>query len=239
MSPLRIFVGYDSRGVQAYRVCVRSLHRTARAELEIRPLVLAHLQAEGHYTRPHRQDCRGNLWDEISGAPMSTEFALSRFLVPRLAARRGWALFCDNDFLFRADVQQLFALADDRYAVMVVKHNHVPANVVKMGATAQTRYARKNWSSLMLFNCAHKAHDGLAALVNSKPGRDLHAFCWLKDEEIGELPAAWNWLAGQQPLETEPLAVHFTDGTPDLCGYENVTFSTEWRAHCWQSDRAA
>jgi hypothetical protein len=239
MSALRVFVGYDFRATQAYRVCVRSLLAHASVPVDVQPLVLPHLQACGYYRRPMRCDVRGNLWDDISGAPMSTEFAISRFLVPKLADFRGWAAFCDADFLYRADVAALFAFADDRYAVRVVKHNHVPAASVKMGAVAQTRYQRKNWSSLMLFNCAHPAHAGLHGLVNAWPGRDLHAFKWLDDELIGELPETWNWLPGISAAHQDPCAVHFTDGTPDLCGYETAAYADEWWSHTATEDLAA
>src|SRR5690606_28435707 len=111
-------------------------------------------------------------------------------------AENQWALFCDFvDMMFLADPSELFSLADDRYAVMVVKHNHVPTEKKKMDNQAQTVYQRKNWSSVILWNIAHPANARLTIdMVNTLPGRDLHRFCWLEDDEIGELPAAWNHL---------------------------------------------
>jgi len=219
---LKVFVGFDGRELAAYQVCVESLRRHASVPLEIRPLILEHLRWQGLYQRAHEvRD--GVLWDVISDAPMSTEFALTRFLVPALADWKGWALFCDCDFLFRGDVAQLFALADPAYAVQVVQHNHRPAEGVKMDGKPQLAYERKNWSSLMLWNCAHPHHAGQQDRVNRWRGLMLHQFQWLRDEQIGALPEEWNW------LERRIHAVHFTRGTPDMPGYEAAEFSQEWR----------
>lgn len=222
MQPLRIFIGFDGRELDAYQVAEASLRKHASAALEIQPLVLEQLRWKGVYTRPHsmRDD---RIFDEISGAPMATEFALTRFLVPVLAGFKGWALFCDCDFLFRSDVAELFALADESKAVMVVKHDYRPQEAVKMDGQVQTTYPRKNWSSLVLWNCAHYAHAGQQDRVNRWKGLQLHGFDWLKDVDIGSLPGAWNW------LEMEPKAVHFTRGTPDMLGYGKVAFADEWR----------
>lgn len=139
-------------------------------------------------------DARGQLYDLPSNAPCSTEFAISRFLVPILC-QQGWALFVDCDVVFLGDVAELFALADPSKAVMVVKHAPLVEVGTKMDGQAQVGYTRKNWSSVMLFNCDHPANRRLSlADVNERPGRDLHALYWLHDEEIGALPAAWNWL---------------------------------------------
>ena len=227
---LKVFVGYDRREVPAYQVCVASLVKRSRIQLDVTPLVEPHLRALGIYTRLH-EERDGQLWDVISDAPMSTEFALTRFLVPHLAGYGGWALFCDCDFLWRADVAELLALADPRYAVMCVQHDHRPVEERKMDRQAQTHYARKNWSSLVLWNCCHKANRALTpALVNTAKGRDLHAFAWLDDEQIGGLPETFNWLEGWSSHDIEPAAVHYTRGCPDMPGYEDAAYADEWRA---------
>ena len=228
---LRVFVGYDPRESLAYQVCVASMLAQSSIELEVMPLVQAHLRALGLYRRP--EAVRGKQsWDLISRAPVSTEFALTRFLVPKLAGYGGWALFCDGDFLWRDDVASLLDLADPERAVLLVKHDHRPSETVKMDGRLQTPYARKNWSSLMLFNCAHRAHRiGLTdAAINGWPGLDLHAFRWLKDSAIGALPEAWNWLVGSSDRTIAPKAVHFTRGTPDMPGHETAAYADEWRA---------
>jgi hypothetical protein len=225
----KVFVGTDDRFGAAYQVCVRSLCERSRAAVDVQPLMFEHLRGLGLYTRPTAR-VDGYLWDAISGAAMSTKFAIARFFVPRLQDQ-GWALFCDSDFLFRAPVDDLFALADPKYAVMVVKHDHRPEETSKMDSQPQQAYPRKNWSSLILWNCEHVRNRMLhERLLNQRPGRDLHAFCWLDDELIGELPAAWNWLDGISPPVDDVKAVHYTRGTPDLDGYANAAFAGEWYA---------
>lgn len=212
----RIFIGYDPREEQAYNVAVGSIRsRTPAYSLHIRSLNLEHLKSIGLLTRPieHRD---GKLWCPISEAPMATEFAISRFCVPFMA--KGWALFCDSDVLCMGDIANLFALADPKYAVMVVKHNYQPKETVKMDGQVQTKYSRKNWSSVMLFNCDHPSNKKLTSeALNTWPGRDLHAFKWLDDSEIGELPDVWNYLVGanHSPIEQAKL-IHFTAGGPFL-----------------------
>ena len=229
---LKVFVGWEPREIPGYQVTVRSLleHTRYGHNVEVQPLVEPHLRALGHYRRRHeRRD--GRLWDSVSQAPMATEFALTRFLVPALCQHRGWAVFCDCDFLWRADVCELLEYADPRHAVCVVKHDHRPPEQSKMDGQIQTVYPRKNWSSLMLINCAHPAHGQLTTFaVNAALGRMLHAFAWLRDSEIGALPEAWNWLEGWSAPDIEPKAVHYTRGTPDMAGYEHAPYAEEWRA---------
>ncbi|WP_326535352.1 glycosyltransferase [Pseudorhodoferax sp.] len=225
---VQVFVGFDSREAVAYEVCVQSLRERSARRLPVTPLLEPHLRATGLYRRVHeRRD--GRLWDRLSGAPMSTEFALTRFLVPQLA-EADWALYCDCDFLWRADPAALFALADPRFAVMVVPHEQHVRETVKMDGQLQLAYRRKNWSSLMLWNCRHPAHAPLAEALHRWPGRQLHGFDWLADELIGMLPEAWNWLEGYSAPGIDARAVHFTRGTPDLPGYEEVPYAAEWHA---------
>lgn len=230
MTPYRsIWIGYDPREAEAFAVARHSARKASILPMPIHGLLLDDLRAKGLYTRPTSRR-NGRLWDDISEAPMATEFAITRFLVPHLAGS-GWALFMDCDMLVRKDLLRLFKLADPTKAVMVVKHDHQPPEGVKMDGQAQTRYARKNWSSVMLFNVDHPANRALTIdLVNTVPGRDLHRFCWLKDDEIGELAAEWNWLVGHSDPAVDPSIVHFTDGIPSMPGYEDCAFADDWRA---------
>lgn len=210
----KVFIGHDSREQKAYRVAVRSLLRQTSMPLEIVPLDVERLAHSGLLRRA--VDRRGQMYDLPSNAPASTEFAISRFLTPILG-QTGWALFVDCDVLFLADVAELFSLADQTKAVMVVKHQNGHIAGVKMDGQAQVLYPRKNWSSVMLFNCDHPANWRLSLQdVNERPGRDLHAFYWLANEEIGELPGAWNWLVGIQEMPEQPKLAHYTLGTPDM-----------------------
>lgn len=241
----KIFIGYDGREAEAYAVCKHSLDRHVRAagpaaSLHIRSsaIELSDVREAGLYWRP-TSEREGRLWDDISGAPMSTEFAISRFLVPHMARHEGWALFIDCDMLFMTDPRELFALADKRYAVMCVQHDYKPTNSIKMDGQAQLsetdarasgRYTRKLWSSVMLFNCGHAANARLDVdLINTVPGRDLHRFCWLEDDQIGALPEAWNYIPGHSPEDMAPKLIHWTEGGPWFKGYTNVPFAKEWR----------
>lgn len=239
-----IWIGRDPREESAYLVATRSARRcTGTKTIPTAGIVLDRMRALGLYDRPTER--RGaQLWDTISNAPMATEFAITRFLTLTLAGRSGWALFTDCDVMFRRDPNELFALADDRYAVMCVKHTHMPddptmvgildgitPNVTKMDGQVQTFYARKNWSSVMLWNLGHRANRKLTVeMVNTLPGRDLHRFCWLEDSEIGALPREWNHLVGVDPPRPDAAIVHHTLGTPDLPGYETSEYADEWRA---------
>lgn len=225
---MRVFIGYDARERLAWQVCAASLLAHASSPVAVEPIGRTALAAAGHYTR-EQADRNGIAWDVVSDAPCSTDFSIARFWVPVLGGRTGWALFCDGDFMFRGDVRELFALADSRYAVMVVPHQHAPTEATKMDGQPQTVYARKNWSSLVMWNLAHAGATRLNHYkLNTLPGRDLHRFCWLRDDEIGYLPEAWNWLDGHSDASIDPAAVHFTRGTPDMPGWEFTRYAGEW-----------
>lgn len=229
---MRVFVGYDRREDVPYAVTVASLLRHASVPVRVEPIVEANLRGMGIYSRRH-ETRDGQLFDVVSDAPMATQFAITRFAVPFMADRQGWALFCDGDFLFRADVAELLEQADPKYAVMLVKHRHDPAETRKMDDQQQTRYACKNWSSLVLWNCAHPAHDRLMShdVLNLAPGRWLHAFQWLFDTEIGDIDPAWNHLVGVNRPDPSAKAAHFTLGTPDMLGNADMEFGAEWQEY--------
>lgn len=229
---LTVFIGYDAREDEAYEVCRASLLKYARQPLHIVKLDCAPLKHAGWYRRDWYQEGKDRI-DCGDGRPFSTDFAFTRFMVPALNLYQGWALFCDSDFLFTADIGKLFALADDRYAVMCVKHDHDPSETVKMDGISQGKYHRKNWSSLVLWNCGHPANAYLTGyMVNQQPGRFLHGFNWISTEKIGVLPKQWNWLAGVDdwPLASMPAGIHFTLGIPTMPGCENTPYADLWRA---------
>ncbi len=235
-----IWIGYDPRESTAFAIAYHSI-RKFDIYTKISGVVLSELRKQGLYWRETRQringDGRPELIDVPSIAPdydgrISTEHANARFLTPFLA-KTGWALFCDCDVMFMESPEELFRLADPSKAIMVVHHDYTPAETVKMDGQSQTRYARKNQSSVMLINCDHKAHRKLTLeAINSLPGRDLHRFCWLEDQDIGELPPEWNYLVGvsKLPEGVKPKLVHFTRGLPDMAGYENQEYADEWNA---------
>lgn len=227
-----LWVGFDKREAAAFAVAKHSAGRRCTQPLPIFALEINTLRERSLYTRPTARRFVGGasvLWDVISDAPMSTEFALTRFLTPILARFSGWALFMDSDVLVRSNLARLFEAADRTKAVQVVKHGLLGPAGAKMDGQVQTSYRRKNWSSVMLFNCEHPSNARLTLeFVNSAKGLDLHQFCWLEDDEIGDLAPEWNWLVGHSPPVVDPAIVHFTDGFPLMPGYENQPYADEW-----------
>ncbi len=237
MRPWSIWIGFDPREAAAFAVARHSIRQFDRS-IPIRGVVLSDVIKKRLYNRKtlYKDQFKrdnghaANYWDVISNAPMSTEFAISRFLVPHLAST-GLALFMDCDVLVRSHIARLFEIAEagDK-AVWCVKHNHVPDVSTKMDGQFQAAYPRKNWSSVMLFDCDHAANKSLTLkMINTVPGRDLHAFCWLKDEDIGELDPEWNYLVEETKINTQPKIVHFTNGWPGLPDYQDVPYADEWR----------
>ena len=202
IKPLKIFVGYDSREDIAYEVCKQSILQTASVPVEIIPLKLDKLRSQNWYWREE---------DKLG----STEFTFSRFMVPFLTDYSGWALFIDCDFVFKEDIAELFSLANDKYAVMCAHHDYTPRPGEKMDGQAQLPYPRKNWSSLMMFNCSHPDIKKLSVKnINAKNAKWLHRFEWTSDECVGEIPATFNWLEGWYNDNINPKAIHYTRGGP-------------------------
>lgn len=211
----KIFIGFDTREVAAYTACVNSLLDNSNTNCDIIPLKLNVLRELGIYKRDI---------DSLS----STEFSFTRFLIPYLCNYNGWAVFCDCDFIFLEDIGKLYELREEKYAVMCAQHNYTPTNVIKMDGKAQHLYPRKNWSSLVLWNCSHPSNKLITPeLVNTQSGQFLHRFSWLEDSEIGSIPIEWNWLVGwyKEPENGTPKALHFTEGGPWFENYKNCEYS--------------
>jgi hypothetical protein len=211
---IKVFIGYDSAERVASSVLAHSINMHATQPVAIAPVMLT--QLGGIFERPRN--------------PMeSTEFSFSRFLVPYLAGFEGWALFMDCDMLMRDDVAALWALRDERYAVQVVKHVHVPKEDVKFLGHTQTKYEKKNWSSVMLMNCGN-CRALTPEYVNGASGLELHQFKWLGDDRlIGELPARWNHLVGYDAPDPAAALAHFTIGGPWFAEFAQCEFADEWR----------
>lgn len=207
-----VFIGFDSREVVAYHVLSHSLLARSSEPLAISPIGNGVLPAAA--------------WWRSEGPHDSTEFSNARFMVPYLMGYKGWALFADCDMVCLADVAELWAQRDERYSVMCVKHDHKPTEKRKFLGAEQTRYRYKNWSSLMLLNCAHPDTQRLTPeYVNAAPGLDLHGFDWTQGEAIGSISGLWNVLVCpdlQHPEQVDRFKVkllHYTLGGP-WHGYE-------------------
>ena len=217
---MNIYIGYDSREDLAYQVCSHSIKSKSKSS-HIYPLKLNDLKEKGLYTRDE---------DKLG----STEFTFSRFLVPILNDYKGWALFCDCDILFLNSIEELFSQVDDRYAVMCVQHDYNPKGSTKMDGRLQSIYPRKNWSSLVLWNCGHPSNKKITLeLVNDSntTGKYLHRFSWLEDGEIGEIGHEWNWLVGwyEEPKDGAPKAIHYTEGGPWFPEYRFCDYHDVWK----------
>lgn len=233
--PLPVYIGFDGSQELASQVCEFSLRRRSSIPLIVRHLMVDAVKDAGAYDRPFHTE-NGQRIDDRDGKPFSTDFSFSRFLIPALQLYQGWALFCDGDFLWLEDVKELLGWANPAYAVMCVHHKHNPtlAEIAarKMDGREQTKYFRKNWSSLVLWNCAHPANRGITAnVVNHQPGQWLHAFEWLDNNLIGSLPHRWNWLSGinEQPKRERIAAVHYTLGGPWFERCQDVPYAQTWR----------
>ena len=211
---MRVFIGFDSAEEVAFGVLSHSIHARSSQPVSIAPVKLGQL---------------GGVFDRLANALQSTEFSFSRFLTPYLAGYEGWAVFMDCDMVMLEDIARLWELRDERFAVQVVKHVHVPKEDVKFLGHAQTKYEKKNWSSVMLMNCA-RCKALTPEYVNTATGLELHQFKWLGDDElIGALPARWNHLVGYDPPDPGAALAHFTIGGPWFEEFADCEFADEWR----------
>lgn len=160
---------------------------------------------------------------------------------------KGWALFCDSDMIFLSDIKKLWELKDESKAVMVYKHQHlVRGEQIKMDGRQQLGYHRKNWSSFIMFNCGHESNKSLTPeRVNTASGSDLHAFFWLKDDEIGELPNGYNYISGVSPMlpperGNRPYVVHYSMGGPWFAECQDCPYAQFWmdEYESWQREGA-
>lgn len=249
--PFTIFIGYDSREAVCSYVASHSIKKRTRAKLDIKYLNHRDLRKAHIFSRPwiiHGES--GETTDLIDGKTFSTEFSHTRFLVPHLMGYTGWALFMDADMIFLSDIKKLMAMADDKYAVMCVKHHYNrelhPHDRMKMDSRSQRLYTRKNWSSFVLWNCGHPENKAITPeKVNFMHGGDLHAFGWLKDESIGPLPYSYNYISGVSPKlppdsNNIPSVMHYSDGGPWFEECIDVPFGQEWidEYEGWQREGA-
>jgi hypothetical protein len=213
---LRIHIGYDPREAVALYTLAHSIQRRSSIPVAISPLVQSQLR--DLYWRPR-------------GPTESTEFSMTRFLVPALSGYQGWSIFMDCDMLCRVDIAGLAAEIERQpdKAVLVCKHDYTPRTERKFLDHVQTRYTRKNWSSLMLFNNA-RCRSLTPDYVNSASGLELHRFAWIDDAAIGELPLEWNWLVGEYEYNPRARLVHFTIGGPYFPAYRDCDYAAEWFA---------
>tara|TARA_B100000795_G_scaffold133211_1_gene99428 strand:- start:1036 stop:1830 length:795 start_codon:yes stop_codon:yes gene_type:complete len=242
-----IYVGYDPREDIAFQVLKYSVLKHASQPINVYPIKQDQLRRIGLYRRAWElgssslpkaiNDDDTQHRDIFDGRPFATDFSFTRFLIPFLNRLEGWALYMDCDMFFRSDPIELFNnFSEEKYAIYCAQHNYQTSETVKMYGNQQYQYSRKFWSSLVFYNCSHDGHKNFSVDdVNTKPGRWLHNFLWLEDQDIGKLPEEWNWLDGYSPIKLSPKNVHFTRGGPWFRDHawkplrdQDKVYSKEW-----------
>jgi lipopolysaccharide biosynthesis glycosyltransferase len=216
---INIFVGYDPREASAYHTFCDSVLRRASEPVAFTPLtpgMLGIRQKDG-----------------------SNTFTYSRFLVPYLMDYQGSAIFADGDMICMEDIAKLWALRPPAWqAVSCVQHDYKTKTVKKYLGNINLDYPRKNWSSLMIFNCAHQSCKQLTPEYISKAtGAELHRFQWCNFSDIGVLPTEWNYLVGEYIDNPNKNLYHYTLGTPCFPDYYRSDRANEWRTEFAQACR--
>jgi lipopolysaccharide biosynthesis glycosyltransferase len=212
MKPIPVFIGYDPREAIAFHVCANSIIRQSSQPVCIIPLALNLFQ---DYTETHTDG--------------SNQFIYSRFLVPHLTDFTGWAIFIDGDMIVRGDIAELWNLKNSYNDVMVVKHNYQTCMPVKYLGAKNEDYPRKNWSSVILWNCASFPNRKLTPeFIQKSTGSELHRFSWIDDERIGELPKEWNWLPDEYGSNPDAKLLHYTLGAPCFHEFADTPQGNEW-----------
>ena len=212
MNTIKIVVGFDQRESIAYHTFCQSIIQKASMPISFIPLVINSLK---NYKETH--------------SDQSNDFIYSRFLTPYLNNYEGWAIFADGDMICQSDIKELWDLRDPSKALMVVKHDYQTKANIKYLGNKNENYPRKNWSSVILWNCSHPKHKILTPeFIQNQTGKYLHRFSWLNDDEIGEIPIEWNWLAIEYPENHNAKLIHYTLGTPCFKEYEKTDMADIW-----------
>lgn len=210
---IRIFTGFDAREAAGWHAFAQSVIEKTSGAVSITPLGGSEGQRDG-----------------------TNAFAYSRFLVPYFCEFRGFALWVDGaDMLMRGDLAELWAQRCAWNAVSVVKHAYETKHARKYVGTEMESenadYPRKNWSSVMLWDCGHYLNRCLTPeYVAQHDGAHLHRLAWLPDERIGELEPEWNWLADEYGENEQAKLLHWTAGMPGFYHYRDAPHAQEWRA---------
>jgi lipopolysaccharide biosynthesis glycosyltransferase len=227
MQPIPIFIGYDPREAIVFHVCANSIIRNSSVPVSITPLALNNFK---DYTETHTDG--------------SNQFIYSRFLVPYLTGFSGHAIFIDGDMIVRGDIAELWNYRNQSHAdVQVVKHDYKTKMPVKYLGAKNEDYPRKNWSSVMIFNCNNFPTKKLTPeYIQKSTGAHLHRFEWTDDSRIGELPKEWNWLPDEYGENPDAKLLHYTLGAPCFHEFADTPQGSEWHRerilteYCQQRD---
>ena len=189
-----IVVGFDQKEAVAYHTFTQSVIEKSSMPMRFMPLSIGSLT---NYKEVHKDG--------------SNDFIYSRFLVPYLMKFKGWAIYADGDMVCLKDIKKLWDLRDDKFAVQLVKHDYKTKIKTKYWGNKNEDYPRKNWSSLILWNCEHQAHKKLTPeFIQKQTGAFLHRFSWIKEKKDINL-------------------IHYTIGTPCFEEYQNESLSSFWK----------
>jgi len=224
MKPIPVFVGYDPREAIAYHTCVNSIIRNSSQPVAVVPVALNLFR---DYAETHTDG--------------SNHFIYTRFLVPYLMEYQGWAIFIDGDMIVRGDIAELWNLKQYTKDAMVVKHDYKTRMKEKYLGSPNEDYPRKNWSSVILWNCnAIRNRQLNPEFVQKSTGAFLHRFSWIDDDRLGELPPEWNWLPDEYGPNPNAKLLHYTLGTPCFDEFKHTPMNEHWHAeralteHCQQ-----
>jgi lipopolysaccharide biosynthesis glycosyltransferase len=221
-----IFIGYDPREATVFHVCANSIIRNSTSPVSIVPVALNLFK---DYNETHTDG--------------SNHFIYTRFLVPYLMHWCGHAIFIDGDMIVRSDITELWNLRNSTFDVQVVKHDYKTKMPVKYLGSKNEDYPRKNWSSVILWNCNSFPNRILTPeYIMKATGAELHRFTWLDDSRIGELPKEWNWLPDEYGANPDAKLLHYTLGAPSFHEFANTPMANEWHKeriltdYCQQRD---
>ena len=128
---LNIFIGYDPNEIVAYHTCVQSIIDNSKVPLKITPLKLSHFK--NFYKRKKRK-------------VDSTEFSISRFLVPYLSNYKGYSFYLDCDIIINSNLDDLIQQIHKTKTntdLWCVKHNYKPIEEKKFNNNKQYVYNKK------------------------------------------------------------------------------------------------
>jgi lipopolysaccharide biosynthesis glycosyltransferase len=221
-----VFIGYDPREAIAFHVCANSIIRHSSQPVQIIPVALNLFR---EYTETHTDG--------------SNHFIYTRFLVPYMMEWKGHAIFIDGDMIVRDDIAKLWDMRDYSKDVQVVKHDYRTRMPIKYLGSKNEDYPRKNWSSVILWNCNSYPNRKLTPdYVMKATGAELHRFTWCTDDRIGELPPEWNWLPDEYGANPDAKLLHYTLGTPCFHEFADTPQGSEWHRerilteYCQQHD---
>jgi lipopolysaccharide biosynthesis glycosyltransferase len=209
---INIIVGFDQREAICYHTFCQSVLEKTSVPVQFLPLA--------------KQSLPGYKENQIDG---SNDFVYTRFLSPWLMNYENWVIFVDGDMVCNHDILKLWQLRDSSKAIQVVMHDYLTKSQTKYLGNKNENYPRKNWSSVILWNCGHPKNKLLTPeFIRHKDGAFLHRFQWLDNEEIGELPKEWNWLATEYEPNPDAKIIHYTLGTPCFMDYKNAEMADYW-----------